>query len=101
LTTGEPNPQLNLCGGHNTCGSNEVCGKTEINPSFGFMSFDNIFYAFLSVYTSVTMEGWSTIMANTQMTFNDFSFLYFLPLIFVGGFFLMNLTLAVIKAKFS
>jgi len=65
------------------------------------MSFDNIYFAFLCVYTSVTMEGWSTIMSYTQMAFNDFSFLYFLPLIFVGGFFLMNLTLAVIKAKFS
>jgi hypothetical protein len=88
-----------LCGGHTSCGAGEICGKTEINPDF--TNFDNIFFAFLAVYTSVTMEGWSTIMSNTQKTFNDFSFLYFLPLIFVGGFFLMNLTLAVIKAKFS
>jgi hypothetical protein len=89
------------CGGHIGCGYNEICAKTQINPCYGFENFDNIFYSFLSVFTSVTMEGWSTIMEDTQMVFNDFSFIYFLLLIFIGGFFLMNLTLAVIKAKFS
>jgi len=36
-----------------------------------------------------------------QMTFTDLSFLYFVPLVFIGAFFLLNLTLAVIKSKFS
>ena len=35
------------------------------------------------------------------MTFNNLSFLFFVPLIFVGSFFLLNLTLAVIKSNYS
>ena len=41
------------------------------------------------------------IMVMLQKSFNSLSFLFFVPLIFVGAFFLLNLTLAVIKSKFT
>ena len=65
------------------------------------MNFDNVYFAFLAVFTSVTLEGWSDIMVALQKTFNFLSFLYFIPLVFVGAWFLLNLTLAVIKATFT
>ena len=36
-----------------------------------------------------------------QKSFNSLSFLFFVPLVFIGAFFLLNLTLAVIKSKFT
>lgn len=40
-------------------------------------------------------------MAATAEAYTQLSFLFFIPLVFIGAFFLLNLTLAVIKAKFS
>lgn len=40
-------------------------------------------------------------MVMLQQTFNSLAFLFFVPLVFVGAFFLLNLTLAVIKSKFT
>lgn len=35
------------------------------------------------------------------MSYSDFSFILFLPVVFIGAFFLVNLTLAVINSSFS
>jgi predicted membrane protein len=36
-----------------------------------------------------------------QKSFTDIAFLFFVPLVFIGAFFLLNLTLAVIKSQFT
>ena len=36
-----------------------------------------------------------------QQSFSPWIFCYFLPLVFIGAFFLLNLTLAVINSKFT
>lgn len=40
-------------------------------------------------------------MVSLMQAVGDWVVIYFYPIIFVGGFFLLNLTLAVIKAKFT
>ena len=99
--SGGPHPDGMFCGGQDGCPSGYFCGKIRENPSYGFMNLDNVYFAFLAVFTSVTLEGWSDIMVALQKTFNFLSFLYFIPLVFVGAWFLLNLTLAVIKATFT
>ena len=47
------------------------------------------------------MEGWSNIMYDVANSFTIFSVLYFIVCVFIGSFFMIQLTLAVIKAKFS
>lgn len=64
-------------------------------------NFDNIFYSLLVVFQSVTLEGWSVIMVQVQKVFNILSLFFFIPLVFIGAFFLLNLTLVVIKSKFT
>jgi len=51
-----------LCGGGNECRPGFACGKTMKNPNFGATNFDNIFYAFLQIFQTVTLEGWTTTM---------------------------------------
>jgi|JI10StandDraft_1071094.scaffolds.fasta_scaffold22793_7 hypothetical protein len=99
--TGSPHSDSLFCGGGDGCPDGYFCGKTRENPYYGFLSFDNVYYAFLAVFTSVTLEGWSEMMVMLQKTFNVLSVLYFIPLVFIGAWFLLNLTLAVIKATFT
>ena len=40
-------------------------------------------------------------MVMLQKTYTPIAAVYFFPIIFIGSFFLLNLTLAVIKIKFS
>ena len=96
----ESDNKLKYCGYVN-CPNNYLCGKLIANPNYGVTNFDNILYSFLMVFQSVTLEGWSSIMFGLIKTFSIFSVVYFVPLVFVGSFFLLNLTLAVIKAKFT
>ena len=65
------------------------------------MNFDTIFYALIAIFTSVTLEGWTTLMSATQKSLSPITFVFHIPLVFIGAFFLLNLTLAVIKSKFS
>lgn len=71
------------------------------NPNHGVSNFDNILYSFLQVFLVTTLEGWTEVMTFVQKTFSDFAVIYFVVLIFIGAFFLLNMILAVIKAKFS
>ncbi|KAL4480370.1 hypothetical protein ABPG74_020886 [Tetrahymena malaccensis] len=90
-----------VCGGGYQCDGINICGKTMSNPQFNVTNFDDIFYSFLMVFQVITMEGWSQIMYQLFDAFSIFTVIYFVLLIFIGSFFLINLTLAVIKAKFS
>jgi len=53
------------------------------------------------VFQCTTLEGWSDIQTLYQETYSYYIFLYFVVMVFIGAFFLMNLTLAVINAAFS
>ena len=78
-----------------------MCAKNNQNPDFGFTSFDNIFSAFLQVYVITTLEGWTQVMTYVQRTFGYVLCIYFIMIVFIGAFFLINLTLAVITIKFN
>ena len=49
----------------------------------------------------ITMEGWSKIMYMNMNAIGDYVCLYFIALIVIGSFFLLNLILAVIMQSFN
>ena len=49
----------------------------------------------------MTLEGWSDMMVLYQRVWSYYAFLFFVPLVFIGAFFLLNLTLAVINTSFN
>ena len=104
ITISEANYQK-YCNSDDDCGrglsGQFICGKMIANPNYGITNFDNILYSFLMVFQSVTTEGWTQIMIILQQTFSPLVAIYFIFLIFMGAFFLLNLTLAVIKAEFT
>jgi hypothetical protein len=81
--------------------TNLICAKNNENPNYGTSSFDNIMSSYLMVYVVTTLEGWTTIMGYVQLTFGFELAIYFILIVFVGAFFLINLTLAVITIKFN
>jgi hypothetical protein len=78
-----------------------VCAKNNENPDFGTVHFDNIFSSFLMIYIVTTMEGWSTIMMYVMDTMHFILSVFFIFIVFMCSFFLINLTLAVITIKFN
>ena len=65
--------------------------------NYGITTFDDILSAIITIFQVITLEGWSYIMYN-HMDSNMFLFsvFYFLSLITLGSFFVLNLILAVI-----
>jgi hypothetical protein len=102
ISTGDFHPDDIICGSNKSiCPGGFFCGKANSNPNYGVTSFDNLLYSMLVVFQSVTLEGWSDIQRDMQRAYMYQIPLYFLPLVFIGAFFLLNLTLAVINAKFT
>ncbi|MGH0154006.1 UNVERIFIED_CONTAM: hypothetical protein FKN15_040627 [Acipenser sinensis] len=48
------------------CPENYECNKPWIGPNNGITQFDNILFALLTVFQCITMEGWSTVLYNTN-----------------------------------
>jgi len=71
------------------------------NPKWGILNLDTFGWSFLMMYQSCTLEGWSDNMYGVMKTFSEFMSIYFIVLIFIGAYFLINLMLAIIKVKFS
>ena len=71
------------------------------DPDDGWLSFNNIFYAMLVLFTSITLEGWTQAMYHTVNATTPFAVCYWLFLILFGTYFLMNLTLLIITEMFS
>ncbi|XP_055950226.1 voltage-dependent calcium channel type A subunit alpha-1-like isoform X4 [Argiope bruennichi] len=86
-----------------TCDPNEAqCDEGWIGPNFGITSFDNIFFAMLTVFQCITMEGWTAILYWTNDALgSNFNWIYFVPLIILGSFFMLNLVLGVLSGEFA
>eukprot|EP01062_Namystynia_karyoxenos_P015970 TRINITY_DN1582_c0_g5_i1.p1 TRINITY_DN1582_c0_g5~~TRINITY_DN1582_c0_g5_i1.p1 ORF type:complete len:2356 (+),score=741.40 TRINITY_DN1582_c0_g5_i1:94-7161(+) len=86
--------------GH-TCPDGYDCNNTGENPNFGYTNFDQIGYAVLAIFQCLTMEGWTDIMYIVQDVHSDFGVVYFVLLVILGSFFVLNLALAVINEEFE
>lgn len=90
-----------FCNIDDDCPTGVICGKMVKNPNFDITNFDTLQNSFLMVFQIVTLEGWSDIMYAIDKTFSPFAAVYFIVLIVICAFFLLNLTLAVLKVKFT
>lgn len=73
----------------------------EDNPNSGMTGFDNLGIALLTIFQAITLEGWVEMMEYAMDSSTDWAWAYFVALIFVGSFVLLNLLMAVIVMKFS
>ncbi|XP_037047740.1 voltage-dependent calcium channel type A subunit alpha-1-like isoform X2 [Bradysia coprophila] len=79
-----------------------TCLENWDGPNDGITSFDNIGLAMLTVFQCITMEGWTSIMYWMNDAVNpNWNWLYFVPLIVIGSFFMLNLVLGVLSGEFA
>ncbi|XP_047673625.1 voltage-dependent T-type calcium channel subunit alpha-1G isoform X11 [Tachysurus fulvidraco] len=77
------------------------CSAGDVNPFKGAINFDNIGYAWIAIFQVITLEGWVDIMYFVMDAHSFYNFIYFIFLIIVGSFFMINLCLVVIATQFS
>ncbi|CAG9865175.1 unnamed protein product [Phyllotreta striolata] len=89
--------------GSNWCrDGNSVCLERWQGPNNGITSFDNIGFAMLTVFQCITMEGWTAILYwMNDAIGSSFNWIYFVPLIVLGSFFMLNLVLGVLSGEFA
>ncbi|XP_046904709.1 LOW QUALITY PROTEIN: calcium channel, voltage-dependent, N type, alpha 1B subunit, a [Hypomesus transpacificus] len=85
-----------------TCPIGTLCQEYWLGPNYGITNFDNILFAILTVFQCITMEGWVDILYNANdASGNTWNWLYFIPLIIIGSFFMLNLVLGVLSGEFA
>ncbi|XP_061564981.1 voltage-dependent T-type calcium channel subunit alpha-1G isoform X4 [Cololabis saira] len=77
------------------------CSAGKLNPFKGAINFDNICYAWIAIFQVITLEGWVDIMYFVMDAHSFYNFIYFILLIIIGSFFMINLCLVVIATQFS
>ncbi|XP_026171699.1 voltage-dependent T-type calcium channel subunit alpha-1G [Mastacembelus armatus] len=77
------------------------CSAGPCNPFKGAINFDNICYAWIAIFQVITLEGWVDIMYFVMDAHSFYNFIYFILLIIIGSFFMINLCLVVIATQFS
>uniref|UniRef100_A0AAY4E464 Voltage-dependent L-type calcium channel subunit alpha n=1 Tax=Denticeps clupeoides TaxID=299321 RepID=A0AAY4E464_9TELE len=79
----------------------ECRGRWE-GPNGGITNFDNFFFAMLTVFQCITMEGWTDVLywMNDAIGF-ELPWVYFVSLVIFGSFFVLNLVLGVLSGEFS
>ncbi|XP_065204837.1 voltage-dependent T-type calcium channel subunit alpha-1H-like isoform X2 [Planococcus citri] len=77
------------------------CKSQGQNPFQGTISFDNIGLAWVAIFVVISLEGWVDIMYYVQDAHSFWDWIYFVLLIVIGSFFMINLCLVVIATQFS
>ncbi|XP_061776482.1 voltage-dependent R-type calcium channel subunit alpha-1E [Nerophis ophidion] len=94
--------ELAFACGFRKCPEKYDCNDTWIGPNDGITQFDNILFAVLTVFQCITMEGWTAVLYNTNDALGStWNWMYFIPLIIIGSFFVLNLVLGVLSGEFA
>uniref|UniRef100_A0A8C1JQ71 Voltage-dependent P/Q-type calcium channel subunit alpha-1A n=1 Tax=Cyprinus carpio TaxID=7962 RepID=A0A8C1JQ71_CYPCA len=85
-----------------TCPNGTECKQYWIGPNYGITQFDNILFAVLTVFQCITMEGWTDLLYySNDASGSAWNWMYFIPLIIIGSFFMLNLVLGVLSGEFA
>ncbi|XP_033021876.1 sodium channel protein type 5 subunit alpha-like [Lacerta agilis] len=84
-----------------SCPPKYVCLKVGENPDFGYTSFDTFGWAFLSLFRLMTQDYWERLYQQTLRATGKIYMLFFMLVIFLGSFYLVNLILAVVTMAYE
>ncbi|TMS15284.1 hypothetical protein E3U43_021746 [Larimichthys crocea] len=84
------------------CPDGTTCRQYWLGPNYGITQFDNILFAILTVFQCITMEGWTELLYySNDASGSAWNWMYFIPLIIIGSFFMLNLVLGVLSGEFA
>uniref|UniRef100_A0AAQ5X0S2 Sodium channel protein n=1 Tax=Amphiprion ocellaris TaxID=80972 RepID=A0AAQ5X0S2_AMPOC len=93
-----------LCGngsGAGLCPEGFTCIKAGRNPDYGYTSFDTFSWAFLSLFRLMTQDFWENLYQQTLRAAGKPYMIFFVLVIFLGSFYLVNLILAVVAMAYD
>nr|XP_028603312.1 sodium channel protein type 2 subunit alpha isoform X3 [Podarcis muralis] len=93
-----------LCGNSSDagqCPEGYVCVKAGRNPNYGYTSFDTFSWAFLSLFRLMTQDYWENLYQLTLRAAGKTYMIFFVLVIFLGSFYLINLILAVVAMAYE
>ncbi|KAM8981864.1 voltage-dependent L-type calcium channel subunit alpha-1C isoform 13-T13 [Sarcophilus harrisii] len=98
----DPSPCALDTGHGRQCQNGTICKAGWDGPKHGITNFDNFAFAMLTVFQCITMEGWTDVLywVNDAVG-RDWPWIYFVTLIIIGSFFVLNLVLGVLSGEFS
>ncbi|XP_058457322.1 sodium channel protein para isoform X38 [Malaya genurostris] len=94
-----------LCGnssGAGQCEDGYIClqGFGD-NPNYGYTSFDTFGWAFLSAFRLMTQDYWENLYQLVLRSAGPWHMLFFIVIIFLGSFYLVNLILAIVAMSYD
>ncbi|XP_033472198.1 sodium channel protein type 2 subunit alpha isoform X1 [Epinephelus lanceolatus] len=93
-----------LCGngsGAGLCPEGFTCIKAGRNPDYDYTSFDTFSWAFLSLFRLMTQDYWENLYQQTLRAAGKPYMIFFVLVIFLGSFYLVNLILAVVAMAYD
>ncbi|XP_072558429.1 sodium channel protein type 8 subunit alpha-like isoform X6 [Paramormyrops kingsleyae] len=93
-----------LCGNSSDsgrCPEGYMCMKAGRNPNYGYTSFDSFGWAFLALFRLMTQDFWENLYQLTLRAAGKTYMIFFVLVIFVGSFYLVNLILAVVAMAYE
>uniref|UniRef100_A0A2K6G5P6 Sodium voltage-gated channel alpha subunit 1 n=1 Tax=Propithecus coquereli TaxID=379532 RepID=A0A2K6G5P6_PROCO len=97
-------PDALLCGNSSDagqCPEGYMCVKAGRNPNYGYTSFDTFSWAFLSLFRLMTQDFWENLYQLTLRAAGKTYMIFFVLVIFLGSFYLINLILAVVAMAYE
>ncbi|XP_032264864.1 sodium channel protein type 11 subunit alpha [Phoca vitulina] len=96
--------EFRMCGiwmGNSACSENFQCTHTKRNPDYNYTNFDNFGWSFLAMFRLMTQDSWEKLYQQTLRASGLYSVFFFVVVIFLGSFYLINLTLAVVTMAYE
>ncbi|XP_066554832.1 sodium channel protein type 4 subunit alpha B [Amia ocellicauda] len=93
-----------LCGNSSDagkCPEGYTCMKAGRNPNYGYTSYDSFGWAFLSLFRLMTQDFWENLFQLTLRAAGKTYMIFFVVIIFLGSFYLINLILAVVAMAYA
>ncbi|KAM4624011.1 LOW QUALITY PROTEIN: sodium channel protein type 4 subunit alpha A [Polymixia lowei] len=83
------------------CPEGYTCMKAGRNPNYGYTSFDSFGWAFLALFRLMTQDYWENVFQLILRAAGKTYMLFFVVIIFLGSFYLINLILAVVAMAYD
>ncbi|CAJ1075533.1 sodium channel protein type 4 subunit alpha B [Xyrichtys novacula] len=93
-----------LCGNSSdagACPEGYMCLKAGRNPNYGYTSYDSFGWAFLALFRLMTQDFWENLFQLTLRAAGKTYMIFFVVVIFLGSFYLINLILAVVAMAYA
>nr|AAQ84279.2 voltage-gated sodium channel protein [Mesobuthus martensii] len=94
-----------ICGnasGARQCPEGYIClSNYGPNPNHGFTNFDTFYWAFLASFRLMTQDFWEGLYQMVLRTAGPWHICFFIVIIFLGSFYLLNLILAIVAMSYD